>query len=119
MIKKKIRIKKKENQIYKKLSIILQQKIINSNKFIFTITKVILSSNLMYVKIYITILNCVLKSNIKILEDKEIKKLQYYSKYIRHLLSKILNFKLIPNLYFIYDKSFKDSEYISYLINKK
>ncbi|WMC19665.1 MAG: 30S ribosome-binding factor RbfA [Enterobacteriaceae bacterium PC38] len=117
MFKKKIRIKKIEQQIYKIISIILQQKIKNSKKIIFTVTNVLLNNNLMYAKIYITILNCVLKSQKKIEEKKLIKKLKNYSKYIRFLLSKFVNLKLIPNLIFIYDKSFKNNLYISNLIN--
>ncbi|WMC20255.1 MAG: 30S ribosome-binding factor RbfA [Enterobacteriaceae bacterium PSpyr] len=117
MSKKKIRIKKIEQQIYKIVSIILQQKIKKPKKLIFTITNILLTNNLMYAKIYITILNCIIKSNIKFKEKNLIKKLQNYSKYIRFLLGKLINLKLIPKLIFIYDTSFKNNLYISNLIN--
>ncbi|WGS66229.1 30S ribosome-binding factor RbfA [Enterobacteriaceae bacterium ET-AT1-13] len=115
---KKIRILKIEQQIYKKISIILKQNIKNSNKFIFTVTNVILSSNFMYAKIYITILNCILNNNIKLTEKKQIKELTNKSKYIRYLLGKFLNLKFIPNLIFLYDNSYKNNMYISSLIKK-
>ncbi|WMC18866.1 MAG: 30S ribosome-binding factor RbfA [Enterobacteriaceae bacterium PSpicST2] len=119
MIKKNTRIQKIKQQIYKKISIILHQKIKNSNKFILTISNIIISSNLKYVKIYITILNCILNNKIKITEKKYIKKLKKFSKYIRFLLGKVINFKFTPYLIFIYDSSYKDSLNILSLINKK
>ncbi|BFI91022.1 30S ribosome-binding factor RbfA [Enterobacterales bacterium endosymbiont of Anomoneura mori] len=118
MIKRKTnRIKKIEQQIYKEISIILQQKNKNSNSII-TITKVIISKNLMYAKIYVTILNCILKNKKKIFEERQIKKLQLFSKKIRYLLSKHIKLRFIPNLIFIYDRSLKDSLYITSLLNK-
>ncbi|XZR52793.1 MAG: 30S ribosome-binding factor RbfA [Enterobacteriaceae bacterium] len=115
---KKIRIQKIKQKIYKSISIILQQKIKNSYKFIYTITNIIISSDLINIKIYVTILNCILNKNIKITEKQQIKKLQYYSKYIRYIIKKNLNMKFTPNLIFIYDKSYKNNLYMYSKINK-
>ncbi|WP_367670457.1 30S ribosome-binding factor RbfA [Sodalis-like secondary symbiont of Drepanosiphum platanoidis] len=101
----KIRNIKLCQEIKKSISVILQEKISDNRiKYIYVI-EVKISRDLSYAKIFI---NSIKKKNINEMK-KKIKILQKASKFIRFFLSKKINIRITPKLYFIYDNSLEKS----------
>ncbi|WP_343188077.1 30S ribosome-binding factor RbfA [Buchnera aphidicola (Ceratoglyphina bambusae)] len=84
-------------------------------KFFITILDVKISKDLKYAKVYFTVLNTLNKNNI----FNIIKIFNSYKKYIRKLLSKKINLRVVPELFFSYDDSFPNGIKISNLLKKE
>lgn len=101
-------------EIKKKISYIIQQNVNDPriNKFS-TVLDVVISKDCAYAKIFISFYNeneNLIKNSLKILNNA--------SNYIRFLLGKKLNLRIIPKLIFLRDCSFLEGEKISNLLKK-
>lgn len=119
MYKKKERIKKISKELRKKLSLIFNKNIEDPRVKLITISKVIISKDLSYAKIFITFLNKFNKNNKKEIIESYINHLNgKMNQYIRFLLSKNIYLRFVPFLTFIYDYSLTESIKIYKLIKK-
>ena len=99
------------NMLHREISNILMTEIKDEDLKFVTITKVDLSSDLSYAKVYFTTLN----------EDKEkvIKDINGAKKYIRSILmKKKIEMRVIPELSFVYDESIDYGNKIESIIEK-
>lgn len=100
------------NMLHREISNILMTEVKDDNLRFITITKVDLSSDLSYLKIYYTCLN----------EDKKqdiIKSLKSAKGYIRSVLMKRkIEMRTIPELNFVYDESIEYGNKIESLIER-
>ncbi|HXK00636.1 MAG TPA: 30S ribosome-binding factor RbfA [Buchnera sp. (in: enterobacteria)] len=107
-------------ELKKELSLIIQYSLRDPRlNTMITVSEVLLSPDLSYAKIFITLLNnqdtFFIKETIKILKNA--------TGFIRTLLSKKIKLRIIPKLFFIYDNSFIEgiriSNIISHVIKKE
>ncbi|QCI26821.1 30S ribosome-binding factor RbfA [Buchnera aphidicola (Thelaxes californica)] len=84
-----------------------------------TISEVVVSKDLTHANIFITLLNKEKKYNTEYHEkvDLILKVLQSASGYIKNLVSKKINVRVIPNLKFHFDPSFTTGEKINNIIS--
>lgn len=117
MSKNSKRIKKVSKELKKNIALIFSRNIKDSKIQLITISKVIISKDLNYAKIFITFLDkfekkSIIKNYIDNLNGK-------MNQYIRFLLSKKIYLRFVPFLTFFYDYSLIESIKISNLIKKK
>lgn len=119
MSKKVERTKKISKELRKKISLIFNRNIEDPRIKLITISKVIISKDLSYAKIFITFLNKFNKKNNKEIIESYINNLNgKMNHYIRFLLSKKIYLRFVPFLTFFYDYSLTESMKISNLIKK-
>ena len=98
------------NMLHKEISNILMTEVKDEDLKFITITKVDLSSDLSYAKVYFTVLSDEKK-------DKCITDLKHASKFIRSsLIKRKLEMRKIPELDFVYDESIEYGAKIENLI---
>ncbi|WP_343155035.1 30S ribosome-binding factor RbfA [Buchnera aphidicola (Kurisakia onigurumii)] len=107
------------NELKKEISCILKQSIRDPRlDCLITISEIDVSKDLSYAKVFVTFI----QDNINEYEDKKkikeiLKILKNASGYIRFLISKRLNMRIIPFLSFYYDDSFFKGYKISKIID--
>ena len=115
LLKQFHRFQRISQELQKKIAIIIQFKIKDPRlKIMITISSVEVSKDLSYAKIFITIIddkNLEIRKNIlKILKEA--------SGYIRIQLSKTMRLRIVPKIFFFYDKSLTEGLRITNLVNK-
>ena len=107
-----IKIERLGNVLHKEISQILMTEIKDEDLKFITITKVDLSSDLSYAKVYFTCLD-----NEK--KDKVVKDLKNASKFIRsELMRRKIEIRNMPELSFVYDDSIEYGNRIESIIEK-
>ncbi|WP_457913457.1 30S ribosome-binding factor RbfA [Candidatus Gillettellia adelgis] len=106
-----------EKEMQKKIAMILQYEINDPRISIATVSRIKISRDLTYAKIYITFLNLLAEQHDLDLINNSLKILQDASSYIRAILSKTMRLRIIPELTFAYDNSLVEGIRISKLID--
>lgn len=106
------RAQRVSEEIKKEIAIILHYKIRDPRLKRMTVSHVILSKDLSYAKIFVTFCSIgheSIKNKLNILNKA--------TTWIRKILGKSMQLRLIPQLYFFYDNKFIESTHIENLIN--
>ncbi len=98
--------------LQRELAAILQREAKDPRLDMITISEVVVSSDMSYAKIYVTIFS---KDEVKIAEN--IKVLNGMSGFLRSLLSKRVKARIIPQLKFIYDNTIIEGNRLAKLID--
>ena len=106
-----IKTERLANVLHKEISDIFIREVKNDDLKFITITKVILSSDLSYAKVYFTSLNNNKDELVKILNGST-------KNYIRsELINRKIEMRIIPELNFVYDDSIEYGNNIERIIN--
>lgn len=102
------------HELQKEIAIILQREIKDPRLGMVTVSGVELSRDLSYAKVFVTFLNDndpeVVTQGLKVLNDA--------TGYIRSLIGKAMQLRIIPELKFVYDESLVEGMRMSNLVNK-
>ncbi|WWO97294.1 MAG: 30S ribosome-binding factor RbfA [Candidatus Dasytiphilus stammeri] len=111
-----IRLPKLAKAFKKEITIILQRKIKDPRlRCLISVNHIDLSPDAFYAKVFVTFLE--IESDIEI--GKKIQTLQNASGYIRILLAKAIELRIIPKLVFFHDTSAHNALYMYNLITKR
>lgn len=101
-------------ELQKEIAFILQREIKDPRLGMVTVSDVELSRDLSYAKVFVTFLNDsepdVVEQGLKILNDA--------TGYIRSLVGKAMQLRIIPDLKFVYDESLVEGMRMSNLVNE-
>ena len=105
------RVEKVSEEIKHKLNTAISKDLMELNLGLVTITKVIMSPDLKYAKVYVSFIGN------KEPAEKCVDRLNYRKKHIRYMLAKNIKLKYMPELVFYYDDTMEYADRISKLIN--
>ena len=106
------RTRKVADQIKNEISWILQQKYTDPQGAMLTVTRVKVSRDLKYAKVYFTVLGTDIDVKTS---EKDLKKAVPF---LRHELSRKIRTKFVPELRFFYDDSLEYARHMTELFNK-
>ncbi|HEY5124373.1 MAG TPA: 30S ribosome-binding factor RbfA [Ignavibacteria bacterium] len=105
------RVEKVSEEIKHKLNTAMSRDLMELNLGLVTISKVIMSADLKFAKVYVSFLGN------KEPAEKCVERLNYRKSHIRFLLAKQISLKYIPDLTFFHDDTMEYADKISKLIN--